>query len=95
MIQSVEEIIKDFGEGARAVIWFQWDKNKINFEGGHVLVAECRNGIVKFGDPQVKTLTAKNKLNMALSDTIGILRVDDLKFTDVVKRCCMNRGDSL
>ena len=57
-------------------------------------MAECRaNGVVNFGDPQVGTRTAKNKLKLALPGTIGILRVNDLHFTDIIKRCCMNRGE--
>ena len=94
MIKSVEEIMKSFDEGSRAVIFFQWDKTKTNFEDGHVIIAECRaNGVVNFGDPQVGTRTAKNKLKLALSGTIGILRVNDLDFTDIIKRCCMNRSE--
>lgn len=93
VIKSAEEIIRNFGEGARAVIWFKWSKES-GYRDGHAIVAECKKGeIVNFGDPQTKERAAAYKLKMADFDSIGILRVDNLKFTDLVKRCCMNRGD--
>ena len=90
MIKSVEDIMRDFGEGARAVIWFRWRDKRMG--DGHVIVVECRkDGIVNFGDPQNRSRSAKKILQCAALDSIGILRIDNLDFTDVVKRCCMNR----
>lgn len=92
--QAVENIIKSFGEGARAFIWFNWDKTKCYNTGGHIIVAECRSkDLVVFGDPQSKERAAAYKLKIALTESITIMRVDNLKFIDNVKRCCENRGN--
>ena len=47
MIKSVEDIMKSFGEGSRALIFFQWDSAKTNSSEGHVIMSEYRNGFVK------------------------------------------------
>ena len=88
VIKSAEGIMRSFGEGARAIVVFKWDK--IN---GHVIAAQCQNhGIVNFGDPQWGERFAAYKLKSAdIEGGIVLLRVDNLKFTDVVKRCCKNR----
>ena len=92
IIKSVEEIMRSFGEGSRAVIWFQWHDKRMG--DGHAIVAECKKGgVVNFGDPQNKSGSAKKILRLAMLDSVGILRVDNLNFTDIVKRCCMNRSD--
>lgn len=58
------------------------------------MVAECKKGdIVNIGDPQTKERASAYKLKMAVAESICILRVDNLEFTNDVKRCCMNRSD--
>lgn len=89
MLKSVEEQIRSFGNGGRAVIWFYWEATpKI----GHVIMAQCReNGEVVFADPQKPLSTATDTLKMAKLDNIGVMRIDNLAFSDLVKRCCVNR----
>ena len=89
IIKSVEEIMRSFGEGSRAVIWFQW--RNVRSGGGHVINARFANDEVIFLNPQNSLKNAKEFFKLANLESIGILRVDNLKFTDVVKRCCMNR----
>ena len=89
-IESVENIMRSFGVGTRTIIWFSW--KGLDVQRGHAIVAICReNGVINFGDPQRKIRSAKNIFESAEFDTIGILRVDKLKFTNGVKKCCMNR----
>ena len=94
VIQSAKKIMRSFGEGARAIVIFKWDKNKTfaNIEG-HVIVAQCREkGNVIFGDPQTGKTVASYQLNSAnIAEKILLLRVDNLPFTNIVKRCCKNR----
>ncbi|MBR6013352.1 MAG: hypothetical protein IK062_06180 [Selenomonadaceae bacterium] len=92
MVKSLSEIMKSFGEGSRSVVQFEWKASSSN--GGHVIVsAYFENGIVNFGDPQDGSRAAIAKLKDAKLDKVYIMRVDNLKFTNVVKRCCMNRGE--
>ena len=91
IIKSVEEIMRSFGDGARAVIWFQWRNARSG--GGHVISARFANNEVVFLNPQNSLKDAKEFFKLANLDSIGMLRVDNLEFTNVVKRCCMNRSD--
>lgn len=94
IINSTNKIMQSFGEGSRAVIIFEWN-NKCLGEG-HVIVSACFvNGVIKFGDPQDGSQTAIHKLRFANISRVYILRIDNLNFTDIVKRCCMNRGELL
>ena len=88
VIKSAEEIMHNFGEGARAIIIFKCD-----IERGHTIVTQCsEGGIVTFGDPQTGRRAVAHKLKRVdLKSGVILLRVDNLSFTDVVKRCCMNR----
>ena len=92
VVKSVESVIRSFGDGARAFVLFNWDKNKSGLNGGHVVVAQCvNNNIINLADPQRKTRAALKLLERSIFDSIKILRVDTLKFTEEVKRCCENR----
>ena len=37
MIKSAKKFIRSFGEGARAIIWFDWDTKKTGLNYGHAL----------------------------------------------------------
>ena len=93
VIKSVEEIMRSFGEGSRAIIIFKWNADKIMEGKGHVIVAQCReHGAVNFGDPQSGERFARNKLKSAdFAEKVILLRTDNLEFTDAVKRCCKNK----
>ena len=90
VVESIKELMYSFGEGARAIIIFKWNKS-YGFDG-HAIVAQYNKGIVNIGDPQTGERAAAYKLNKAdLKSDVLLLRVDNLQFTDMVKRCCMNR----
>ena len=95
VLKSATEIMRSFGEGSRAIIVFKWDKALSGLYDGHTIVAQCReHGTVIFGDPQWAQRAAAHKLKTADYESgIIILRVDNLEFTDVVKRCCKNRSE--
>ena len=81
-MNNAEEIIRGFGEGARAIISFDWKDGTV----GHVLVARCREGgIINIADPQRKLRSAAQMLKEAKAGTVLILRVDNLEFTDIIK----------
>ena len=59
-------------------------------------MARCREGgIINIADPQTGEIAAVNKLNYAKVNSVWLIRVDDLDFTEIIKRCCMNRGDKI
>ena len=78
-------------KGARAVIALQW-KEQYGL-GGHVLIAECLRGAkVIIADPQSAELEAEYKLQKAQLNNVIILRVDNLKLTEMAQRCFKKRG---
>ena len=82
-----------WGEGSRAFVWFKWEGATERDDFGHVIVTHIKgNGFVQYGDPQRSKISATKYLNEAKPGTVLIMRADTLKFTDKVKRCCMNRG---
>ena len=95
-VAEVEKFIADkmsaWGTGVRAFVWFDRG-NDIRLRNlGHIIVAQLNeNGFVNFGDPQKRKLGAVRCLSEARLDSVKIMRVDDLQFTELVKRCCMNR----
>lgn len=54
-----------------------------------------KNGVVTFDDPQTGEISASYKLRQANLNEVYLLRIDNLKFTNAVKRCAMNRGEKL
>ena len=91
MIKSTEKFIRSFGEGARVIIWFDWDTEKTGLNYGHALNAFTENGIIRIIDPNNANPNAENVLNCAKLGTVKIMRVDNLNLTNMVKRCAMNR----
>ena len=95
VIKSTEKLMRGYGEGSRAIIVFKWDKTKTFAQDGHVIVAQCRErDVINFGDPQTGERAAAYKLNFAdFAAKVVLLRTDNLKFTDIIKRCCKNRSE--
>lgn len=88
MKRSVECFRGFAGANSRAFVWFEHTENAF----GHVIVAHLNeHGFVNFGDPQSGEIGAIRCLSEAKLDSVKIMRVDELKFTDLVKRCCANR----
>ena len=82
----------EWGKGSRAFVWFDWDNFFENCTLAHVIVTRLNeNRFVNFGDPQTRKISAVECLNGVKLDSVKILRVDNLKFTELVKRYCMNK----
>ena len=81
-----------WGANSRAFVWFEI-KSDVDMGGlNHVIVAQLNeNGFVNFLDPQSREIGAIRCLSEAKLDSVKIMRVDKLNFTDLVKRCCVNR----
>ena len=94
IIKSITDQMKSYGEGSRGLVVFKWQE--WYRKDGHVISVQTNSsGKVIFVDPQDGSRAAISKLKMAKLDEIYILRVDNLNFTEVVKRCCVNRGEDL
>ena len=88
----ITEKMTDWGTNSRAFVWFEFKSAVDMGELNHAIVARLNeNGVVNFGDPQIGSKAALKELNQAKLGSVKIMRVDNLKFTDVVKRCCVNR----
>ena len=93
IINSAKKIICSFGEGSRAIIWFNWAY--YDSIGTHALVAVCDDGTAMFADPQSGLSNVERFLHFAAVDSVKILRVDNLSVNDKVKLCAMNVEDRL
>ena len=92
----IETKMKERGKGSRAFVWFDWIETFSGTNLGHVIVTRLNeNGFVQYGDPQKSKISAIKYLNAAKLGSVLIMRADTLKFTDEVKRCCMNRGQTI
>lgn len=92
--EFIENKMRSFEKGSRAIVVFKWSKVAFRPAEGHAIVAQCHdNGVVNFGDPQTGKRAVGHLLN-SIDTKAGVLllRVDNLKFTDLIKRCCMNRS---
>ncbi len=82
--------LKEWGVGSRAFVWFKW--NDFTDGAGHVIVAQLNEKeFVQYGDPQKRKIGAEDSLNAIKIGTAKLMRVDNLEFTNAVKRCCMNK----
>ena len=87
--EKVREQMKKFGDGARAVV-------KIILQGsfhGHVFIAEQKNRETVFLDPQTNDNDVSRYFKKAKKDGTVLLRIDNKKFTDNIKKCCKDREE--
>ena len=79
-------------DGARCAVQVIW---KGRGAGGHVFIAEKQNGKITFIDPQPhgnpKQFDCDGNFNHANGRHVYVMRLDNLKFSDIVKECC--KGD--
>ena len=70
-------------EGSRAII-------AVNFlcGGGHVFIAEYKNGKVYYSDPQNAEMDCEQDFDLVNLKTVKILRIDNCRFTERIKECC-------
>ena len=89
LLESLKNIMREFGESARAIVML---KSKDELQG-HAIVAECRKAFVNLGDPQTGNISTNYFFSNPKLESVILLRVDNLQFTDKVKLICMNRGE--
>ena len=91
---EIEQFITDkmnaWGKGSRAFVWFEWEAPI--YHGGHVIVVQLNeNGFVQYGDPQTGKIGVVRYFNEIKLDSVMIMRVDNLKFTNKIKWYYTNR----
>ena len=86
---KVKKQMSIFGDGARAIVRVQWQS--IYGQGGHVFVAEQKDGKTLFVDPQSGREDVERYFKLAKKNATYLLRIDNLEFTDNIKKCCKNR----
>ena len=86
---KVKKQMSIFGDGARAIVRVQWQSRY--GQGGHVFVAEQKDGKTLFVDPQSGREDVERYFKLAKKNATYLLRIDNLEFTDNIKKCCKNR----
>ena len=82
--------MEKWGDGARAIVRVQWN----DYPGGHVFIAENIGGKVRFMDPQNGESSVGRHFNHAKAHETYVVRIDNLKIGDNVKKCCEKRSGS-
>lgn len=84
VMQSIQQRMTKYGDGARAIVQVHWQSG-----GGHVFIAEQINGVTQFIDPQagVRDCSFYFNAGMIRPKETRLLRIDDKKFTDLIKKC--------
>lgn len=86
---KVAKQLEAWGDGARAIVRVRWKKYVGG--GGHVFIAENVNGKIRFIDPQDNTLDMSGCFSLVKNNETYVIRVDNLKFRDNVKKCCKKK----
>lgn len=81
-IDDIKEYMKKCGDGSRAEISLQ------TYEGVHLFMAEQHNGITYFIDPQNYKADAKKYFEKVLIAPTRVCRIDNLKFSELIRECC-------
>ena len=86
--KNIEKKMSEWGNGSRAIVGVHWKNNGM----GHVFIAEQFNGKTLFIDPQsnqsdVSYYFKDIKTSLKENDYTYIFRIDNLEFTDKIKKC--------
>ena len=86
--EKIENIVKGYGSGSRAVVYVAWDRG-----GGHYFTVQNVFGDVKFTNPQNPGADIDEFFKYCSPSKTDVLRVDNLRFTDYVKKAVVkNEG---
>lgn len=85
---NIHNKMRAWGEGSRAVVAVDYICG-----GGHVFVAEFRNGSVHYMDPQNNQCDCEKYFTIVNTKTTSVLRTDNCEFTNRVKECCEVNSD--
>lgn len=80
--KKAESLMSGYGDGSRAIIRIQWNGRHA---GGHVFIAEQRNGRTVFIDPQSGDADCSRYFDHATKDGTYLVRIDDKRITDRIK----------
>ena len=87
-IEKICEQMRIFGNGARALVSIKWKGTK---DMGHIFIAEQRGYKTIFIDPQSNNINTEQHFQKAENRKTLLLRIDNIKFTNKIKKCCKNR----
>lgn len=80
---NVEKTMESYGEGSRAVLSFGWSRGN----SGHVINVERRGGKTLYIDPQIGAkYTGKELFSKIKTQSVKIMRTDNLRFSDRAKK---------
>lgn len=80
-LDTIENIMRGYGNGARAIIDGFWESSG----NGHVFVCELVGGKVQFFDPQNGSMDCSGYIARMKPKALSLFRVDDLPFNDRIK----------
>lgn len=83
VLENIESRMGPWKNGARAIVAVDY-----RFGDGHVFIAEKINDKVCFFDPQLPTKDVNTIWGMIKPQTVNILRIDNLEFTERINECC-------
>lgn len=88
--KNVEEVLENINShmgpwknGARAIVAVDYKAGD-----GHVFIAEKIDGKVCFFDPQKPSRNVDKIFNLIKPQTVNIMRIDNLEFSDRISECC-------
>ena len=83
----------DWGEGARAEVYVEYINGADRY--AHVFIAENRNGIVHFLDPQTGELDVEYYFDEVENGKTKFFRIDNLEINKkYIIECCEERNDN-
>lgn len=78
--KEIFEILTNALEGSRYSVYIKWVDG-----GSHVFIAEKKNHITEFYDPQANVIDVVNNFGWGVDGYYGILRLDDKMITDDIE----------
>ncbi|MDE5583216.1 MAG: hypothetical protein K2J08_05905 [Ruminococcus sp.] len=81
-IDDIKKYMKKCGNGARAEISLQ------TVDGSHLFVAEQRDGVTHFIDPQNYKADANSYFDKKLIAPTRVCRIDNLQVSELIRECC-------
>ena len=79
---EIESSMRNWGDGARAQVTVMWTETQ-----GHTFVAEQRNGVTHYIDPQSGNENYVDWIDSALPGRTQFCRIDNLETTDLIRNC--------
>lgn len=90
-LEQIREKMATWGNGARATVRVVFNTGT-NGGKGHVFIAEQRDGVTVFLDPQTGDTDCSRYFDKAIKGKTNILRIDNNKPSAAILDCCENGG---